>query len=304
MTFPFSKVSQMIEQGIAISREADASVRVAVYVDPTAAPGVISAVRDAFVPLSPAGIVRVARLEDGMAAPKPDTDLVLVLTGGSPLLESRVHDLVVHGIPVCVVSESSVEASFITSDTPILGLVCATDPGHLTEQLARWINERTSKQAAFAATFAFMRPVVSRDIIQQAAVTNLATALLFFMPGADFPLMTLTELDMMLKLAGSHGYGLQRDRLYEAAAVVLASIALKGAASLAGRSLPRLRLPLRLAIAGLGTYGMGRALEGAYERGIDYSDLDAGLRAVLARIRGGAGWKAAARQDGGLGDLA
>lgn len=285
MQFPFSKASEIFDRSVATSREADQAIRVAVYVDSTAADGLVATVRKALVPQTPTGLVRVARFDENMSAPKLDTDIVLVLTGGSSYLEDGVRDLVVCGAPVCVISESSVEVPFIKADTPILGLVCATDPDHLCTQLACWISERTNKQAAFAATFIFMRRVVSQEIIERASLTNVATALLFFIPGTDFPLMTLTQLDMMLKLASAHGYGLKRDRLYEAILVIVAAFVFKGTAHVMYRRIPHVKLLVRLLVAGGGTYGIGKALEYLYNQGVDYSEIDQILKTFVGRVQ-------------------
>ena len=76
---------------------------------------------------------------------------------GSDRLESAVQELVIAGAPVCVLAESAVEVPFIEESTPMLGVVAATDKTYLLETLARWILDRTDKETAFAANFAFMR---------------------------------------------------------------------------------------------------------------------------------------------------
>lgn len=87
----------------------------------------------------------------------------------------------------------------------MLGLIAASDATHLLSSLARWILDRTDKDTAFAANFAFMRIAAAMRVVRSATMANLATGALFFMPGADFPVMTMTQLGMMLKLAGVFG---------------------------------------------------------------------------------------------------
>ena len=123
----------------------------------TATPFLIETVRDAFVPQTTSALVRVERLGSLPATAKPDTDIAIVLSCGSPVLQARVQELVVCGPPVVVLAESSVEVPFIERDSRMLGLVAATDKVHLLASLARWILERTDKQTAFAANFPFMR---------------------------------------------------------------------------------------------------------------------------------------------------
>ena len=60
----------------------------------------------------------------------------------------------------------------------MLGVVAATDKTYLLETLARWILDRTEKETAFAANFAFMRIAAANRIITSCALTNMATGAL------------------------------------------------------------------------------------------------------------------------------
>ena len=77
--------------------------------------------------------------------PKADTDVILVVTSGSDIVQAAVQELVISGAPVVVLAESSVEAPYIERDTPMLGLICATEADHLLDSLASWILSRTEK---------------------------------------------------------------------------------------------------------------------------------------------------------------
>ena len=171
-------------------------MRVSVYLDSSASRFLAETVRDAFVPQTTSGIVRVERLGEERIAPKTDTDVVLVLSCGSDRLESAVQELVIAGAPVCVLAESAVEVPFIEESTPMLGVVAATDKTYLLETLARWILDRTDKETAFAANFAFMRIAAANRIITSCALTNMATGALVFLPGADYPVMALAQVGM------------------------------------------------------------------------------------------------------------
>lgn len=274
MRLPLDTLAQALKLGVSAKRDSDAPVRVAVYVDATASPFIVSSVRDALVPQTTSALVRVERLAANPTAPRADTDVVLVLSCGSDHLQGAVQELVVSGAPVAVIAESSVEVPFIASDTPMLGLIAATDETYLLETLARWILDRTDKDVAFAANFPFMRIAAANRIITSCALANMATGAVVFMPGADFPVMTIAEIGMVLQLSAVFGYKLEPERGYEVAAVVGAGLVLR----LAGRGLckltPRLSFVVRALVAAAGTYGMGKVFAGAYERGVDYSRLN------------------------------
>lgn len=285
MNLPFDKVFNVMKLGVTTSGDADAPVRVAVYVDATATPFLIGAVRDAFVPQTTSAIVRVERLNEAAPTVKPDTDVAIVISCGSPALQGAVQQIVVGGAPVVVLSESSVEVPFIETDTRMLGLIAATDKTYLLETLARWILDRTEKDTAFAANFPFMRIAAANRIITSTALTNLATGALAFIPGADFPVMTLAQIGMAMQLASVFGKPLRTERAYEVAGVVAAGLLLRAGARLACRHSGRLAFVVKAAVGGLGTYGMGRALASLYERDVDYSAANEVVAAATRQVR-------------------
>lgn len=297
MRLPIDAVAQALKLGASAKRESDTPVRVAVYVDRSASPFIVETVRDALVPQTTAALVRVDRLDAAPLTPRADTDVVLVLSCGSERLQSAVQELVIAGAPVVVIAESSVEAPFIKSDSPMLGLIAATDATYLLESLARWILDRTEKDVAFAANFPFMRIAAANRIITSCALTNMATGALVFIPGADFPVMTVAEIGMVLQLSAIFGYKLEPERGYDVAAVVAGGLALRLAARSICRLAPRLGFAIKAGVAAAGTYAMGRALAGAYERGIDYGPLNERVSFIVDRARGLVGSLASERSE-------
>ena len=292
MGIPFDRLASVLKAGAAVRGEVDAPVRVGVYVDGSTTRFLIDTVRAAFVPQTTSALVRVERLGEGAVTVKPDTDIALVLSCGSVRLQGAVQEIVVTGTPTAVIAESSVEVPFIGADTPMLGLIAATDANHLLEELARWILDRTEKAAAFAANFAFMRTAAANRTISSTALANTATGALAFIPGADFPVMTVAQLGMMLQLSGIYGKPLRPERGYEAAGIVAAAVALRTLARFAARRAGRASFIVKALVGGTGTYAMGRALSAVYERDIDYAPLNDAIASLVRRVR-------AAADDGG-----
>ena len=282
---PLSGVMNAFKLGMDATLESDTPVRVAVYFDATAPRATVEAVRDAFVPQTTSALVRVERLVAEPVVPKADTDVVLVLTSGSPYLEDAVQKLVIGGAPVCVIADSSVEVPFIEADTPLLGLIAASDPAHLKDALSRWILDRTEKDAAFAANFPFMREAAANRIVTTTALANLATGVLVFMPGSNFPVMTFAEVGMALKLASTYGYRLRPERCYEIAGVVLSGLVLRTLSRAACAQVPRLSFAVKGLIGGFGTYGMGMALAALYAHGLEYDRLNERVRTAAGVAR-------------------
>ena len=285
MGIPFDKVTSAVKMGAAAHSEADTPVRVGVYVDASATRFLIDTVREAFVPQTTSALVRVERLGDGPLTVKDDTDVAIVISCGSDHLQAQVQQIVVAGAPTVVLAESSVEVPFIPQDTRMLGLIAATDKTYLLETLARWILDRTEKDVAFAANFPFMRIAASNRVITSTALTNLATGALVFIPGADFPVMTLAQLGMMLQLASIYDKPLRAERGYEVAVLLAGAFALRAAARLACSRAGHAGFVVKALVGGVGTFAMGRALTALYERDVDYTPLNDVLGGALRRAR-------------------
>lgn len=286
MRIPLDMFAQAVRVGASAKHDSDAPIRVSVYLDESATPFLVETVRDAFVPQTTSALVRVERIAAKPLEPRDDTDVALVISCGSVRLQGAVQELLVAGAPVAVIAESSVEAPFIKADTPMLGLIAATNKTYLLETLARWILDRTEKDVAFAANFPFMRIAAVNRIVTSCALANMATGALVFIPGADFPVMTAAQIGMALQLSSIFGYRLELERGYEVAAVIGAGLALRAMARGVCRFLPHGCFIAKAAIAAVGTYGMGRVLASIYERGVDYSSINGAIKSLVARVRG------------------
>lgn len=282
---PVDKLFNALKMGVSVQGDADTPIRVAVFVDASATPHLIQTVREAFVPQTTSALLRVERLGADPVAIKPDSDVALILSCGGPHLQTRVQEIVVAGVPTVVLAESSVEVPFIKEDTRMLGLIAATDKTYLLDTLARWILDRTEKATAFALNFPFMRIAAANRAIISTSLGNLATGALFFVPGADFPLMTTAQLGMMLQLAAMYGKPVRPERGYEAAAVLAAAFALRGGARLLSRQAGHASFVVKALVGGLGTYGMGRALCAFYERDVDYSRMNELVGEAASRVK-------------------
>ena len=108
MKIPVDKLTRVFKMGATTKKDSDTPVRVSVYLDSSASRFLVETVRDAFVPQTTSGIVRVERLGEDRIVPKTDTDVVLVLSRRSDRLDSALHELVIAGAPVCVLAESAV----------------------------------------------------------------------------------------------------------------------------------------------------------------------------------------------------
>ena len=161
----------------------------------------------------------------------------------------------------------------------MLGVVAATDKTYLLETLARWILDRTDKETAFAANFAFMRIAAANRIITSCALTNMATGALVFLPGADYPVMALAQVGMLF------GRGIKPERGYEVAGVLAGGLVIRAVTRALVKQTPHIGFAVKALTAAAGTYGMGRALVSLYERDVDYSRANEVVTATFSRVR-------------------
>ncbi len=285
MGIPVDKLFNALKLGVSVQGDADTPIRVAVFVDASATPSLIQSVREAFIPQTPSALLRVERLGADPVAIKPDSDVALILSCGSEHLQARAQEIVVAGVPTVVLAESSVEVPFIQEDTRMLGLIAATDKTYLLDTLARWILDRTEKSTAFALNFPFMRIAAANRAIISTSLGNMATGALFFVPGADFPLMTTAQLGMMLQLAAMYGKPLRPERGYEAVAVLATAFALRGGARVLARQAGHASFAVKALIGGLGTYGRGRARCAFYDRDVDYTRVNELVGEAASRVK-------------------
>ena len=73
MKIPVDKLTRAFKMGASVKKDSDTPVRVSVYLDSSASRFLAETVRDAFVPQTTSGIVRVERLGEERIAPKTDT---------------------------------------------------------------------------------------------------------------------------------------------------------------------------------------------------------------------------------------
>lgn len=296
MGIPFDVMTGALKVLPSAKKDVDAPVRVAVFVDEGAPESLVGLVRESFVPQTTSALVRVERIGDGAVQVKGDTDLSIVIAAGTPRLHAAVQEIVIGGAPTAVLAEDASAAPFITEDTPVLGLIAGTDAGRMKAALARWVISRVDKQAGFAASFPILRAAAASDVIAQASLGNALTGALVFIPGADFPVMTIAQLGMMARLALIFGKPIRPERGWEAAGVVASALAMRAAVRRLARRAGPAGFAVKALAGGAGTYAMGRALTELYRRDVDYARANEAVGSIIRRGRAAlAGGRGSAR---------
>jgi uncharacterized protein (DUF697 family) len=180
---------------------------------------------------------------------------------------------------VCVlVSEPNEEAV----DVPY---VLATDvvsvaPGDELpiEEIAARIAERAGdKGYVLAAKLPILRRAVCEDIVRGFSRQNGVLGAAIFIPGADFPVLTLNQMRMVLRIAVAYGEEIDRGRALELLPVVAAGFGLRAIARQFVGLVPFAGWAVKGAIAFTGTRALGEAAIAYFERG--------GARQVARSVR-------------------
>ena len=163
------------------------------------------------------------------------------------------------GVPVLAVQTSSEQF-----DVPY---VLATDviqclPGQSfpVEEIARAIAARLGERAtSLAARVPVLRDPVCDALIESFSRKNGILGAAVFIPGADFPVLTLNQIRLVLRLASAHGAEVDQQRLPEIVGTVAAGFGLRSVARQLLAAVPVAGWALKGGIAYAGTRAVGEA---------------------------------------------
>jgi uncharacterized protein (DUF697 family) len=150
---------------------------------------------------------------------------------------------------------------------PRVPYVLATDvvavpaaAGFPVEEIAKALAARLAERgASLAARVPMLRDAVCEQLIESFSRRAALVGAAVFVPGADFPVITLAQLRMVLRIAQAHGVEVGRERLPEILGVVGAGYAFRGVARNALRYVPVAGFAVRAGIAYTGTRAVGEA---------------------------------------------
>jgi uncharacterized protein (DUF697 family) len=198
---------------------------------------------------------------DGAAA------LVYVLAG-EPTEEDeralRAADLA--GVPLLVVGPEPTAPVPYALATDILPL--RPGEGFPLEELGRLLAAKDEEAAvALAARLPALRRAVADALIARVARQNAVIAAAVFVPGVDFPVLTLNQLRLVLRLAAAYGQEIDAERLPEILGVVGSAFGFRALARQALGVVPIAGWAVQGAVAYAGTRALGEAAIRYFETG-------------------------------------
>lgn len=150
---------------------------------------------------------------------------------------------------------------------PRLPHVLATDvievpaaAGFPVERIAAALAARLEERGpSLAARVPALREAVCEQLIETFSRRTALVGAAVFVPGADYPAITLAQLRLVLRLAQAHGIEVGRERLPEILGVIGGGYAFRGLARGALRYVPVAGFAVRAVVAYAGTRAIGEA---------------------------------------------
>lgn len=184
-----------------------------------------------------------------------------------------------HGVPIVVLGPEP---------TTFIPYVLATDviplragEGFPVAELATLLGGKLDEEATqIAARLPVLRRGISEALISRVARQNAVLGAAIFVPGADFPVLTLNQLRLVLRLAQAHGQEIDAQRAPEILAVVGGGLGFRALARQALSVVPVAGWAVKGAVAYAGTRALGEAALRYFEVR-DQADASGGRGAEL-----------------------
>lgn len=292
----FWKLMESVES---VSEAREQFAAVSVVIDVTASDRLIDAVLEAFSPVGDNAQVTPVVMEDGKAELPMPCDLCVVVAGESLRVGEAAASARRLGCPTVVVIEAG-ETYFAESPEDAAELLGDEAPDQETgipvddivdvdfaderplDGLARWIAVNVlAKRLSLAASFPFMRLPLSMELTERTALQNAGVGLVFIVPGADMPVITLNQAKLVLQIAGVYGQPIDQGRILEIGAVVAGAFGFRALARELSGAIPVLGWGIKGAVAYTGTLAMGKAAVEYFEEGGRINGLASKIREVV-----------------------
>jgi uncharacterized protein (DUF697 family) len=135
-------------------------------------------------------------------------------------------------------------------------------------RVAELVAELTEQNGyGLAARLPALRPAVVEAIVRHFSRQNGILGVAVFVPGADFPVLTLNQLRMIFRMAAAYGEEIDHERIPEVLAVVGAGLGFRTIAREALGLVPGLGWVVKGGIAYVGTRALGKAASAYFEQG-------------------------------------
>jgi uncharacterized protein (DUF697 family) len=202
-----------------------------------------------------AGAVRT----DGRAE---DAAVLVRVLAGEPTEEdvAAARAAAREGVPVVAVQTSGDAGTELPYVLATDVVVCPPGAGFPVEAILERVAERLGEHGtSLAARVPALREPLCAELIESFSRRNGVLGAAIFVPGADFPVLTLNQLRLVLRIAAAHGVEIDQSRLPEVAGTVAVGFGCRAAARRLLGTVPAPSWAVKGAVAYTGTRAVGEA---------------------------------------------
>jgi uncharacterized protein (DUF697 family) len=243
-------------------------------------------------PLLVGGAAEHAEAIYGALAQDAETEALRDISGRAPTAyDLEGANVLVYAVAGAVPTEED-EAAFELATRKRVGIVCvlfdgangdlpkvpyvldtdlvAVAPGQplSVEKIAERVADRAGERSHhLAARIPALRPAVVDQIVKHFSRQNGVLGVAIFIPGADFPVLTLNQIRMVLRIATAHGEELDRERAFEVLSVIAAGLGFRTVARHVVGLVPGLGWAVKGGVAYGATLAVGEAAAAYFAAG-------------------------------------
>ncbi len=190
-----------------------------------------------------------------------DADCLIRVLAGAPTKEDEAELKAAKRAKIPVVAVQTGTEDF---DVPYVlatdVVTCHPGQGFPVEEIANAVAARLGEAGTgLAARLPVLREPLCRGLIESFSRKNGVLAVAIFVPGADFPVLTLNQIRLVLRIAAAHGVEVDQQRLPEVLATVAAGLGFRAVARQVLGAIPVAGWLVKGGIAYGGTRALGEA---------------------------------------------
>lgn len=139
-------------------------------------------------------------------------------------------------------------------------VMCTPGSGFPVEEIAEAVAARLAEAGTgLAARLPVIREPLSEALIERFSRQNAIAAVAIFIPGADFPVLTLNQIRLVLRLAAAHGVEVDQERWPEVLTTIGAALGFRAVARQLLGVIPVAGWLVKGTVAYAGTRAVGEA---------------------------------------------
>jgi rod shape determining protein RodA len=147
-------------------------------------------------------------------------------------------------------------------------VMCSPGSGFPVEEIAQTVAARMGESGTgLAARLPVVREPLSEVLIEKFSRQNAIAAVAIFIPGADFPVLTLNQIRLVLRLGSAHGVEVDQERWPEVLATIAAGLGFRTVARTLVGAIPLAGWLVKGTVAYAGTRAVGEAAHRYFHTG-------------------------------------